>query len=73
MKKNIGSIDRVIRVIIAVAFMVLYFNGMIEGTVGLILIGLSAIFLLTSLVGTCPIYLLLGISSLRNKMTTKNE
>jgi hypothetical protein len=65
MKKNMGSADRIIRVIIAVAIAVLYFTGIIEGTLGLVLIGLAVVFVLTSLVSVCPLYLPFGMSSLR--------
>jgi len=61
MKKNMGSADRIIRIIIAAMFVVLYFTGVVGGTVGLVLIALSAIFVLTSLVSFCPLYLPFGI------------
>jgi hypothetical protein len=72
MKKNMGSADRIIRVIIAAVFVTLYFTGIIGGTVGLILIALSAIFVLTSVVGFCPLYLPFGLNTLRKKLNTKN-
>ena len=67
-----GSADRVIRVIIAAVFVTLYFTGMIGGTLGLILIALSAIFVLTSVVSFCPLYSLFGLNTLRKKISTKN-
>lgn len=60
-----GLADRIIRVIIAVTFITLYFTGTITGTLGLALMGLSIIFVLTSLFGTCPLYLPFGLSTLR--------
>ncbi|MDH4297078.1 MAG: DUF2892 domain-containing protein [Cyclobacteriaceae bacterium] len=71
MKKNMNTIDRVVRAIIAVAIAVLYFNGIIGGTVGLIFMAVAVILLATSLVSTCPLYLLFGLSTLRKKMSTK--
>lgn len=65
MKKNMGSIDRIIRTVIAVIVAILYFTGAISGTVAIILGVLAAVFLLTSLVGTCPLYLPVGLSTKR--------
>ncbi len=56
MKLNMGRYDRIIRVIIAVVFAVLYLTNVITGTLGIVLLALAAIFLLTSLVGFCPLY-----------------
>ena len=61
MKVNMSSADRIIRVIIAVIFAALYFTGTVAGTLGLVLTILAVVFLLTSLVGYCPLYQLLGI------------
>ncbi len=63
MTKNMGNIDRIIRVLIAVAVVVLFATNVISGTVALILGAVAGIFVLTSLVGTCPLYRLFGISS----------
>jgi fatty acid desaturase len=60
MKKNMGGADRIIRVIFAVIIAVLYFTGVITGTLGLILLIVAAIFILTGLIGFCPLYLLFG-------------
>jgi hypothetical protein len=57
MKKNIGNADRALRALFAVAVAVLYFAGQISGTVALILGIFAVIFLLTSVVGSCPLYL----------------
>ncbi len=58
-----GSADRIIRITIAIMLTVLFYNGIISGTWGIILIVLSSVFVLTSLVGFCPLYSVLGISS----------
>jgi K+-transporting ATPase A subunit len=63
MKKNMGSADRLIRVFIALVVAVLYFTGIISGTVAIVLGVLAAVFILTSLVGTCPLYLPVGLST----------
>lgn len=67
MKKNMGSFDRAFRVIIALLFGVLYFTGTISGTLGLVLMALGVVFLLTSLVSFCPLYLPFGISTCKKK------
>ena len=56
MKANMGSLDRLVRIIIAVAIGVLFYMGVLEGTLGIILLIIAAIFLLTSLVSFCPLY-----------------
>jgi len=67
MEKNMGSADRTIRVIVAAIIVALYMTKIISGTVGIILIALSAIFLLTSFVSFCPLYLPFGLNTLRKK------
>jgi hypothetical protein len=71
MKKNMGTADRIIRVIIAAIFITLYYNGIIGGVLGIVLIALSAIFVATSLISFCPLYLPFGLSTLRKKMASK--
>ncbi|MEX2435262.1 MAG: DUF2892 domain-containing protein [Balneolaceae bacterium] len=63
MKKNMGLLDKSVRVIIAIVVAVLYFTGQISGTVAAILGILAIVFILTSLVGTCPLYLPFGLST----------
>lgn len=63
MKKNMGSADRIIRIILAVLFAVLFFGGFITGTFGLVLVILGGVFLLTSLFSFCPLYAMLGIDT----------
>jgi small-conductance mechanosensitive channel len=56
MKKNMGMIDRVIRVALAIVVAVLYFTGAINGVAAIILGILALVFLATSAVGFCPLY-----------------
>ena len=63
MKTNMGSIDRVVRIIIAVVVGFLYYQGIISGTIGIVLMALAVIFLLTSFVSFCPLYFPFGIST----------
>lgn len=63
MKNNMGTIDKTIRIIVALAFAGLYFGGIITGTLGIVLVAVGAVFVLTSLVSFCPLYTLLGINT----------
>ena len=63
MKKNMGGADRVIRTLIAIVIGVLYFSGGMGGTFAVVLGVVAVVFLVTSLVGSCPGYLPLGIST----------
>ncbi len=72
MKKNMGSADRIIRVIIAAIVAVLYFTGTISGTLGIVLLVLAAVFVLTGLVGFCPLYKLFGMSTCTQKDKNKS-
>lgn len=61
MKKNMGSADRVIRLLIAAVIAGLFFTNIISGTLGIILLVLGGVFVLTSFVGFCPLYAPFGI------------
>ena len=61
MKTNMGTIDKVVRIVIALIFIGLYFTNVITGTLGIVLLVLAGVFILTSLVGFCPLYLPFGI------------
>ena len=63
MKKNMGSADRIIRIIIAAIVGILYFTDTISGTLVLIVLILAGIFVLTSLISFCPLYAPFGIST----------
>ncbi|MGX7685921.1 YgaP family membrane protein [Flectobacillus roseus] len=63
MKKNMGSTDKLIRVIIAIIVAVLYFTGTLTGTIGIIALVIASVFFVTSLVSFCPLYTILGIST----------
>lgn len=63
MKKNMGSVDRIVRVVLAAILAVLFFAKVVTGTIGIVLVALAAIFLLTSVVSFCPLYAPFGIST----------
>ncbi|MCO6411382.1 MAG: DUF2892 domain-containing protein [Thiogranum sp.] len=65
MKLNMGTADRVIRLIVVAVIAALYFNGQITGTAAIILGIIAVAFLVTSLIGWCPSYVPFGISTRR--------
>lgn len=66
MKANMGTLDRAIRIILAIAVGVLYYFGFISGTVAIVLGIIAIAFLLTGIVSFCPLYLPFGISTRKN-------
>ncbi len=67
MKKNVGVIDKVIRILVAVVVVILYFTNVISGSLAIVLLIFSGIFILTSLISFCPLYLPLGINTNKKK------
>ena len=65
MKKNMAIVDRIFRVVLVALVVVLYFSHVLSPVAAVVLGILAVVFLLTSIVGTCPIYLALGISTKR--------
>lgn len=63
MKKNMGNIDRIIRILVAIIIAVLFFTNVISGTLGIVLLVLAGVFVLTSLISFCPLYTLVGINT----------
>lgn len=63
MTKNMGNIDRLIRTLLAVLVGILYYTGVISGTTAIILGIIAVVFLLTSLLSTCPLYMPFGLST----------
>ena len=63
MKKNVGSPDRVIRIVLAIVALVLYFTHTVTGVWGIVLLVVAAVMLLTSLMSSCPLYSIFGFSS----------
>ncbi len=67
MKKNMGTIDKTIRILIAVVIFVLDYTKVIQGTFATILIIIGAIFIVTSIISFCPLYLPFGISTCKKE------
>jgi len=63
MKKNLGNADKIIRIMIAAVIGILYFTNILTGNLELVLLLLSIVFVLTSLISFCPLYVPLGINT----------
>jgi hypothetical protein len=68
MKKNVGTVDRVIRGIIGIIAIAAFAMGMVEGTLGIVALVVGVVMLGTAIISWCPPYALLGI----NTCSTKN-
>ena len=64
MKKNMGTIDRIIRILLAIVVIILYITGSITGFAAIILGILAIVFIITSMIGFCPLYVPLKISTI---------
>lgn len=67
MKANMGNVDKMLRAIIAAVIAILFFTKVISGTLGTVLLVLEGVFLLTSFISFCPLYLPFGISTRKKK------
>jgi hypothetical protein len=63
MKTNESAVDRVIRVVLGIVLLALYFTGFVTGGLGIALLVVGAVSLLTGIVGFCPLYSLLKINT----------
>ncbi|WP_162127407.1 YgaP family membrane protein [Flavobacterium phycosphaerae] len=71
MRKNMGSSDRVIRVLVAAVIAFLYYNNTINGIVGIILLVFACVFVLTSFMSFCPLYVPFRINTCNVKKGIK--
>jgi hypothetical protein len=65
MKANMGTADKTVRIILAIVVGVLYYFGVISGTLAIILGIFAVIFIATSFISFCPLYWPFGISTIR--------
>lgn len=70
MSKNMGSIDRTLRLLVAALIAVLYFSGFIGGTLAMVLGIIAVVFVLTGVTGRCPLYSLVGKSTRKAGLTS---
>jgi len=67
MKKNLGSADRVIRILLGAVLAFLYYNQSVSGTLGIVLLIVGIVLVLTSFISFCPLYAILGIKTSKTK------
>lgn len=67
MKPNMGTADRIFRILAAVVIAILYFTGTVSGTLGIVLLVLAGVFVATSVVSFCPLYAPFGMSTCPKK------
>ncbi|MGC9397700.1 MAG: YgaP family membrane protein [Anaerolineae bacterium] len=67
MKKNMGTVDRVVRFLLALAVLILYLTGQLSGIAAIILGILALVFAATSFVGFCPLYVPFNLSTKRRE------
>ena len=67
MKKNMGSTDKAVRIVLAIVFAVIAFTGAVASPWNYVLVVLGAVFLLTSVISFCPLYAPFGISTCKVK------
>lgn len=67
MKKNMGNADKIIRIIVAAVIAVLYFTNVISGTLAIVAGIVAVIFVLTSFMSFCPLYVPFGINTCKRK------
>ncbi len=67
MKRNVGNTDKLIRYVVALAILSLYYFRLVDGVAGLIVIAVAFVFAITGLLGFCPVYLPFGINTCKRK------
>nr|MBC7612385.1 DUF2892 domain-containing protein [Pseudopedobacter sp.] len=67
MKKNMGTIDKVLRILVAIIIASLYFANIISGAFAIILLIFAGIFIITSFMSFCPLYYPFGITTRKNE------
>jgi len=67
MKQNMGTTDKVIRLLAAIVIAGLYYANIISGTLAIILLVFAGVFILTSFISFCPLYLPFGISTAKKQ------
>jgi hypothetical protein len=67
MKTNMGTTDKIIRIAVAAAIVGLYLGNVISGTLAIVGLAVVGIFVLTSLIGFCPLYAIFGMNTCKKK------
>ena len=67
MKKNMGSLDKGVRIVLAIIVALLYYFNVISGTLAYVLMAVAIILLITSVINFCPLYRIIGVNSCKIK------
>ncbi len=67
MKRNMGAVDKLVRLVVALLIIIAYYQEIVTGVFGIILLIVGGIFVLTSLVSVCPLYSIFGIKTCQLK------
>jgi len=67
MKKNVGAVDKIIRIVLAAVLVILYLANVVSGTLGIVFIVVALVLLLTAFMNFCALYTLLGISTCKKE------
>lgn len=67
MKKNMGTADKTVRILIAVVIFALIYTDTLQGTLAWVLGAFSVIFILTSFISWCPLYTIIGLSTAKKE------
>jgi len=67
MKKNMGSYDKLIRLVVAIVLIILYYRGAFSSTLGIVVLVVAFVLTLTSLMSFCPLYTLFGLNTCKKK------
>jgi hypothetical protein len=67
MKKNVGSADKIIRLLLAAILIILFVFNVVSGILGYVLLAVAAVFIITSLLGYCPLWAIFGVSTNKKK------
>lgn len=67
MKKNMGSYDKLIRLLVAIALIILYYKGILAGVLGVAALLIALVFTITSLLSFCPLYTLFGVNTCKSE------
>lgn len=67
MKKNMGSLDKMIRLVVALVLAGLYFTGVLTGTIAIVGLALAVVFVVTSFISFCPLYAPFGINTCKKE------
>jgi len=67
MKKNMGSYDKLIRLVVAIVLIILYYRGAFGSTLGIVVLVVAFVLTLTSLMSFCPLYTLFGLNTCKKK------